>query len=174
MRHRSFQLTKIILCSQQSVNVLLLLPSCGGGGCFYQFIEFHLVVLTERKSLSVSDAYKWWCIGSVSKGGGGHLWRPAGRGTGTLRTAEILKPRCLKGHYLRSHSSQVGWIAYYYNIHIQSDALYVAISQKVTKNVPVSFYSPMPYSGPFFEKIMKWYTIFALQTNYYQIGQRHK
>ena len=68
MRHRSFQLTKIILCSQQSVNVLLLLPSWGGGGGSIKFIEFHLVVLTERKSLSVSDAYKWWCIGSLEPG----------------------------------------------------------------------------------------------------------
>ena len=61
----------------------------GGGSVSIKFIEFHLVVLTERKSLSVSDAFP-------RAGGGDHLWRLAGRGTGTLRTAEILKPRCLK------------------------------------------------------------------------------
>ena len=45
----------------------------GGGGCFYQILSSSIQwFLNERKSLSVSDAYKWRCIGSVSRGF--HLW----------------------------------------------------------------------------------------------------
>ena len=69
MRHRPFQLTKI------TVGQRFIIGSEGGGGfCFYQklSISIYIVVLNERKSLSVSDAYKWRCIGSVSRGF--HLW----------------------------------------------------------------------------------------------------
>ena len=58
----------------------------------------------------------------------------------------MLKPQCWKppGHYLCT--PEPGRLSCIISIHkdVKSDAYPVAVSQKVTKNLPVSFYSPTP------------------------------
>ena len=64
----------------------------------------------------------------------------------TEHSSVILKPRCLKptGHYL--YTPELGRLGCVISIQkgVNCDAYPVSFSQKVTKNLPVSFYIPTP------------------------------